>query len=115
MSLVAGVEATAIPLGDADPTALEQGAAAGDTQSMFDLGVALYHGLSCPPDVPAALQWWWRGAEAGHVRCKLRLADALQGEEAHDTVGFAMIGQNFIACAGCAKRLQDTPRFEHKS
>ena len=44
---------------------------------MFDLGVTLYHGIEHPRDRPAALKWWRRCADTGHVRCKLRLADAL--------------------------------------
>ena len=60
-------------------TALQQGAAAGDAQCMFQLAVALYHGQGCPGDRPAAIKWWRRGAQAGHEGCKARLEEALEG------------------------------------
>jgi len=74
---------------------------------MFDLAVALYHGHGCTANRPVALEWWRRGGEAGHVRCKLRLADALL--DGQDADGGA--AEKFISlCGEVAGALADEVR-----
>jgi TPR repeat protein len=60
----------------------------GEARAQFELGRRHYHGNGAPPDQSAALRWFRRAADQGHVVARIYLAE-LAGEDGNRQAGDA--------------------------